>query len=87
MMEDEGFTIALKTSVSSRHERSGSLPVLAKKSTRDSKFDVVLGDEDGVVSRIVVELMPDLGGSDRLRHCEPVDLLCTKEDEVKHEWW
>jgi hypothetical protein len=46
--------------------------VLAKKSARNSKFDLVLRDEYGVVSRIVVELMPGLGRSGRLSHFEIV---------------
>jgi hypothetical protein len=59
--------------VTSRADReSRSLPVLAKKSARNSEFDVVLRDEDGVVSRIVVELMPGLGRSGRLSHYEIV---------------
>jgi hypothetical protein len=49
-----------------------NLPVLAKKSARNSKFDLVLRDEYGVVSRIVVELMPGLGRSGRLSHYEIV---------------
>ena len=51
--------------------------MLAKKSARNSKFDVVFRDENGVVSRIVVELMPGLGKSGRLSHGEIVD-LCLK---------
>ena len=49
--------------------------MFAEKSTGDSKFDVVLCDEDGVVSRIVVKLMPGLSRSGRLSHAEFVDLM------------
>jgi hypothetical protein len=55
--------------VTSRADReSRSLPVLAKKSTGDSKFDVILREKYGIVSRIIVELMPGLGWSGSLSH-------------------
>ena len=49
--------------------------MLAEKSIGDSKFDLVLSDENGVVSRIIVELMPGLGRSGRSSHAEIVNLI------------
>lgn len=49
--------------------------MFAEKSTGNSKFDVVLCDENGVVSRIVVKLMPGLSRSGRLSHGEIVNLI------------
>ena len=74
MVEDKGFTIALEVSVIFCGREARDLPVLAKQSARDSKFDVVICDENGVVPRIVVELMPGLDRSGRLSHGEIVDI-------------
>jgi hypothetical protein len=58
--------------------------VLGEWSARNSKFDVVLGDQDDVVSRIVVVTVPGLGRLIDSTHCRIAGLLL-KEDEVEYE--
>lgn len=66
-------TITLSISANVGVQEIGS-PVLGKQSAGDSKLDLVLGDEDCVVSRVVVVLMPGFGRYIGLSHADIGDL-------------